>query len=149
MAPNKNIRIFCEDGLKGLQSLLPPVSRRALVLIDPSYEVKTEYDQVVTALADAYRRFATGTYALWYPVVDRSRIDRLQTKLIKTGIKHILRFELAVAPDSNERGMTAAGMLVINPPWTLFDKMAAVLPRLAQQVGGNESFYHCEVLVPE
>ena len=71
---NRQIYVKNEDGFKGLLSLLPPLSRRALVLIDPSYEVKSDYQQVVDTVVLAHKKFPTGTYAIWYPVVDRSRI---------------------------------------------------------------------------
>ncbi len=150
MKQQKKIRVACEDGLKGLDSLLPPMSRRGLVLIDPSYEIKSEYDQVVSAVEKAYKKFPTGTYAVWYPVVDRSTIDRMERKFIRSGIKNIQRFELGVSPDSSERGMTAAGMFVVNPPWTLLDKMSQLLPRLAQALGENgHKLFKCDLLSGE
>ena len=147
---SRKVRVACEDGLKALDAVVPPHSRRAVVLIDPSYEVKTEYDQVYEAIAKAHKKFATGTYALWYPVVDRRKIDKLEKQFKKSGIKNIQRFELGVSADSAERGMTSSGMLVVNPPWTLFDTMAKVLPVIARQISQSpESFYKCDVLVEE
>lgn len=98
---DKRARMMREDGLTGFLSLLPPVSRRGLVLIDPSYEIKSDYDLVFKTLEKAYIKFSTGTYAIWYPVVDRSRITRLEKQLIKSGIKNIQRFELATTADSD------------------------------------------------
>jgi 23S rRNA A2030 N6-methylase RlmJ len=107
------------DGYQQLKAKLPPVSRRGLVLIDPPYEIKTDYQAVVTGIHEGYKRFATGTYALWYPVVLRAQIKRMIKELEATGIRKILQIELAVRPDSDQRGMTASGMIVINPPWKL------------------------------
>lgn len=150
MRSNKNIRVSCQDGLKAMAAILPPRSRRGLVLIDPSYEIKSEYHQVFDAVEKAYRKFSTGIYAIWYPVVDRRKIDMLEKKLVVSGIKNIQRFELGLSADSNEKGMTAAGMFVINPPWTLFDKMSRLLPRLAQILGdGNEPFFKCDIISGE
>ncbi|RRJ83949.1 23S rRNA (adenine(2030)-N(6))-methyltransferase RlmJ [Aestuariirhabdus litorea] len=147
---NRRIRVFCEDGLKGLQAHLPPASRRALVLIDPSYELKSDYEQVVKALQAAHRKFATGVYALWYPVVERERINQLETSLQGSGIRNIQRFELGLRADTEGRGMTASGMILINPPWGLFDKLAGLLPKLAQAVGEQgEGNYRCDTLVEE
>ncbi len=143
------VRIENSDGLKGLISLLPPASRRALVLIDPSYEVKSDYRAVVDTLQQAQRRFATGTYALWYPVVQRRQIEQLEKDLLKTGIRNIQRFELGWAPDSTEYGMTASGMIVINPTWGLMDKMQDLLPKLAHQLAGAEGNWRCDQLVAE
>jgi 23S rRNA (adenine2030-N6)-methyltransferase len=100
------------------------------VLIDPPYEIKTDYQAVVTGINEGYKRFATGTYALWYPVVLRAQIKRMIKDLEATGIRKILQIELAVRPDSDQRGMTASGMIVINPPWKLEAQMNNVLPWL-------------------
>ena len=149
-AKDKRFIVKAEDGHEKLIALLPPISKRGFVLIDPSYEIKNEYDRVVDTLIKAHRRFATGTYALWYPVVDRSRIDRLEKRLVESGIKRIQLFELGQQKDTVERGMTSAGMIVINPPWTLFDKMKKTLPRLATVLGRDDVLvFRCEELVEE
>ena len=126
----RQVNITAGDGFVGLKALIPPPPRRALVLIDPSYETKSDYTNVVKALKDSLSRFATGTYALWYPVVLRAQIKRMIKELEATGIRKILQIELAVRPDSDQRGMTASGMIVINPPWKLEQQMNNVLPWL-------------------
>jgi 23S rRNA (adenine2030-N6)-methyltransferase len=119
-------------------------------LIDPSYEIKTEYQEVVSTLIKAYKRFSTGTYALWYPVVNRHTIDKMERELINSGIKNIQLFELAISADSLEKGMTSSGMIVINPPWTLRKEMQESLPFLAKTLGQNgQGFYRIETLVAE
>lgn len=147
---DRRLRVKQEDGFKGLLSLLPPLSRRGLVLIDPSYEMKTDYQQVVKTLILAHKKFPTGTYAIWYPVVDRSRIITLEKNIIASGIKNIQRFELGLEPDSHASGMTAAGMIVINPPWTLMEKMSHLLPRLVTLLTDDKvGSFQCDVLVKE
>ncbi len=123
-------RVEKADGFQQLKAKLPPVSRRGLILIDPPYEMKTDYQAVVSGIAEGYKRFATGIYALWYPVVLRQQIKRMIHDLEATGIRKILQIELAVLPDSDRRGMTASGMIVINPPWKLEQQMNNVLPWL-------------------
>ncbi|TDB48868.1 23S rRNA (adenine(2030)-N(6))-methyltransferase RlmJ [Photorhabdus khanii] len=123
-------RVVRADGYQQLKSQLPPQSRRGFILIDPPYELKSDYQAVVQAIQEGYKRFATGTYALWYPVVLRQQIKRLVRDLEATGIRRILQIELAVRPDSDQRGMTASGMIVINPPWKLEQQMKSVLPWL-------------------
>ena len=118
------------DGYQQLKSKLPPPSRRGLILIDPPYEMKTDYQAVVQGISEGYKRFATGTYAVWYPVVMRAQIKRMLKELEATGIRRILQIELAVRPDSDQRGMTASGMIVVNPPWKLEQQMQNVLPWL-------------------
>ncbi len=145
----KGVRVMFEDGFKGMEAILPPISRRGLVLIDPSYEIKSDYAQVFDAIDSAYKKFPTGTYALWYPVVDRKNIDILERKFIRSGIKKVQQFELGIAADQFGSGMSASGMIVINPPWMLKDKMAKVLPKLVIALGGEGAFYKCVDLVGE
>lgn len=147
---DKRIKVFHADGLTSALTLLPPVERRGLVLIDPSYEIKSDYQQVVETLVAMHKRFAVGTYALWYPVIERSRNRKLERALQATGIKNMQLFELGIRADSNEHGMTASGMIVINPPWTLMAEMQQVLPWLADVLGDNgEGFCRMETLVAE
>lgn len=136
-AKMENVTTKRDNGFQQLKAALPPKERRGLVLIDPPYELKEDYDLVVRGIEEGYKRFATGTYAIWYPVVLRQHVKRIVRGLEATGIRKILQIELAVRPDSDQRGMTASGMIVINPPWQLEAQMKKVLP------------YLTEVLVPE
>ncbi|MDT8311525.1 MAG: 23S rRNA (adenine(2030)-N(6))-methyltransferase RlmJ [Methylophaga sp.] len=146
---NKHARVMHEDGLKGLLTLLPPVSRRGLVLIDPSYEIKSDYDLVTKTVIEAHKKFAVGSYAIWYPVVERSRISRMEKQLINSGIPHIQRFELAITGDDSP-GMTSSGMIVINPTWQLMATMQALLPKLCKTLAtDNDAFFKADVLVTE
>ncbi len=147
---DKRIKVFHADGLKGCLALLPPLERRGLVLIDPSYEIKSDYQQVVESLLAMHKRFATGTYALWYPVVDRSRNQKMERAIQASGIKNVQLFELGLLADSNLPGMNACGMIIVNPPWTLAAEMKQVLPWLAGVLGINgEGFYRVQALVDE
>lgn len=147
---DKRARVMHENGLAGLLRLLPPISRRGLVLIDPSYEIKSDYDSVFETVAKAIKKFATGTYAIWYPVVERSRIIRLEKQFIASGIKQIQRFELGITADSDAQGMTASGMIVINPPWQLMATMQQLLPKLVTVLAADiGAFYKCDQLVAE
>ncbi|WP_145475921.1 23S rRNA (adenine(2030)-N(6))-methyltransferase RlmJ [Yersinia similis] len=129
-AKDERAKVQRADGYQQLKSQLPPLSRRGFVLIDPPYEMKTDYQDVVKGIQEGYKRFATGTYALWYPVVLRQQIKRLLRDLEATSIRRILQIELAVRPDSDQHGMTASGMIVINPPWKLEQQMNSLLPWL-------------------
>lgn len=149
MAGDNRVRCEASDGFRGTLSHLPPTAKRGLVLMDPPYEVKNDYQRVVDTLVKAHRKFPGGVYALWYPVVERSRIDQLEKQLKGSGITRIQLFELAVQPDNTERGMTASGMIVINPPWTLFERMQQLLPKLVSRLALPEGFYRCEQLVGE
>lgn len=127
-----NIVTKRDDGFQQLKATLPPKERRGLVLIDPPYELKEDYDLVVKAVEEGYKRFATGVYAVWYPVVLRQQTKRIVRGLERSGIRKILQIELAVRPDSDQRGMTASGMIVINPPWQLETQMKSILPYLTE-----------------
>ncbi len=128
----ENITAKRDNGFQQLKATLPPKERRGLVLIDPPYELKEDYDLVVKAVEEGYKRFATGVYAIWYPVVLRQQTKRIIKGLEATDIRKILQIELAIRPDSDQRGMTASGMIVINPPWTLEAQMKQILPYLTQ-----------------
>ena len=150
MRDDKRIRVENEGGFAGLQALLPPPDRRALVLIDPSYEIKSDYQHLVKQIIQAHKRFPTGTYAIWYPVVLRQRIDEMELALKKSGIKNIQLIEFGVQADSFEHGMTSSGMIVINPPWTLWSAMEEALPWLVDTLTENGTgFYRLEQLVAE
>ncbi|AIA69078.1 conserved hypothetical protein [Pectobacterium atrosepticum SCRI1043] len=123
-------KVLRDDGYQQLKAQLPPLSRRGFVLIDPPYELKTDYQDVVKGIKEGHKRFGTGVFALWYPVVLRQHIKRMLKELQASGIRNILQIELAVLPDSDRYGMTASGMIVINPPWKLAAQMKDVLPWL-------------------
>lgn len=146
---DRQVSIYKEDGFARLKASLPPQERRGLVLIDPPYELAKEYGDVVRAIAHSYKRWATGIYAIWYPVVNRCDIDDMLEGLQGLEIRKILQIELGVAPDTNERGMTASGMIVINPPWTLESQMQTILPFLKQAIAPATGHYKVEWVVPE
>lgn len=116
---DRRVRCHAEDGYQRSLGLVPPAAKRGLTLIDPSYEVKTEYQTVVSHLKALHKRFATGVYALWYPVLDANRLQQLEYNLKQTGIKRMQLFEFGLDRDHSKPGMQSAGMVVINPPWTL------------------------------
>lgn len=130
MQPYKNVQVKRDDGFQQLKTVLPPKERRGFILIDPPYELKEDYQLVVDAIVEGYKRFATGTYAIWYPVVLRQQIKKMVRALEETQIRKILQIELGIRPDTAQRGMTASGMIVINPPWKLEAQMKAILPYL-------------------
>ena len=124
------------NGYAGLKAVLPPVSRRGLILIDPSFEEKSDYHTVVVALKDALIRFATGTYMLWYPQLARADSQRLPLTLKKLPAKSWLHLSLSVcAPAEDGFGMRGSGLFILNPPWTLHKTLQEVMPYLVQVLG--------------
>jgi 23S rRNA (adenine2030-N6)-methyltransferase len=147
---DRRVKVFHADGLKNTIGLLPPIEHRGLVLIDPSYEIKSDYQLVIETLIQMHKRFATSTYALWYPVVERTRNKRLEKAIKASGIKNVQLFELGIKTDTHELGMTASGMIVVNPPWTLAGQMQEILPWLAEVLGIEDAgFYRIDILAEE
>jgi 23S rRNA (adenine2030-N6)-methyltransferase len=146
---DRRVKVFAQDGFQGLIAQLPPKERRGLALMDPSYEIKSDYERVVEVLVQAHKRFATGTFLLWYPVVERQRIHQLEKALCASGMRNISLYELGLSDDTSGRGMTASGMVVINPPWTLAATMQQVLPWLVEQLAPKTGFYRADILVEE
>ena len=130
-ARRRHSRIENMDAWAGFKAMLPPLHKRGLVLIDPPYELKTEYQDVVTGLQLAYSRFPQATYAIWYPVIERAAVEAFIGAIVATGIKDQLRIELCPQSDSSGFGMTGSGMLVINPPYTLADDMRHALAEVS------------------
>jgi 23S rRNA (adenine2030-N6)-methyltransferase len=131
----KRVAIRQADGFAEIKSVLPPPPRRALVLMDPAYEDKRDYLRVVMALKEGLARFPTGTYALWYPAIQRGDARQLPEKLKKLG-KDWLHVSLTVhAPSEDGFGMHGSGIFIYNPPWTLVDTLRATMPVLTQLLG--------------
>jgi 23S rRNA (adenine2030-N6)-methyltransferase len=127
----RQVAITEGDGFAGLKAILPPPPRRALVLIDPSYETKADYANVIKALQEAMKRFPTGTYALWYPLLLKPESRQLPDRLKRLGVPNWLNATLEVkAPPRDGFGMYGSGMFIINPPWTLEKTLHETLPAL-------------------
>ncbi|WP_019140729.1 23S rRNA (adenine(2030)-N(6))-methyltransferase RlmJ [Noviherbaspirillum massiliense] len=130
-ARGKRVMIQKADGFTGLKALLPPPSRRGLVLIDPPYEVKDDYRRVSDTLSDALTRFATGTYAVWYPVLQRMESRQLPEKLKRLPSNGWLNVTLSIsAPLPDGFGLRSSGMFILNPPWTLEPMLRSLMPYL-------------------
>jgi 23S rRNA (adenine2030-N6)-methyltransferase len=135
---DKQLDIYAADGFSRLKGLLPPPSRRGLTLIDPSYEDKNDYRNLESCLEEALGRFATGCYAIWYPVIARRESialpDRLKA-IAKAHQRAWLCAELRVENAPGERRLQASGMFVFNPPWTLQGHLKEALPILKHALG--------------
>ena len=133
LAPaGRQVQVFGEDGFEGLKALLPPVSRRGLVVIDPSYEDKRDYARARRTLIEALTRFATGTMLLWYPLVRRREAMLLMEHLAKLpGARDWLDVRLQVcSPPEDGHGLYGSGVFVINPPYTLAAALHEAMPVL-------------------
>ncbi|HZV60912.1 MAG TPA: 23S rRNA (adenine(2030)-N(6))-methyltransferase RlmJ [Methylophilaceae bacterium] len=136
---NKQIVIETQDGFAGLKALLPPLPKRAVVLIDPPYEDKSDYQRVVAALKDSLERFAIGTYLIWYPLLQRPEPKQMLGKLTRLQPKSWLHVELQVQkPILGGFGMHGSGLFIINPPWTLPKILSEAMPTLVKILAQNE-----------
>jgi len=127
----KRVQIRQEDGFAGLKALLPPPPRRGLVVIDPAYEDKRDYTRVVEALKEGLQRFPTGTYLLWYPLLQKNESIQLAGKLKKLAPEWLNATLTVKAPSPDGMGMHGSGVFLINPPWTLAAVLKETLPWLA------------------
>jgi 23S rRNA (adenine2030-N6)-methyltransferase len=138
----KGAEVKDTDGFDGLKSQVPPSSRRAVVLMDPSYEGHGDYSRVIASLREAIARFPEGVYVVWYPQVSKLEAAQLPRRLEGLAPKGWLHARLTVQqPDSQGFGLAGSGMFILNPPYTLHDQLLAVLPYLtevlAQYDGAN------------
>jgi len=139
--PKKSVQTFQKDGFAQLKAFLPPPTRRGLCLIDPSYENKEDYQSVVTALGEAIKRFATGSYFVWYPILQRRDATELPQQLARFCEDRQLPYlqaELQIKSQILTEGLAASGMWVINPPWQLKEQLAQCLPFLVKALGQDD-----------
>jgi 23S rRNA (adenine2030-N6)-methyltransferase len=151
VAGHPNFSVRGEDGYAALRGLLPPAERRGMVLIDPSYEEgEEEFERVQGALLDGHRRWATGIFAIWYPIKRRDTITHFHGRLARSGLRRILCAELSMFPEDSRVALNGSGMIIVNPPWKLDETLRTLLPALHRALrGGKGSAVRCEWLVPE
>jgi 23S rRNA (adenine2030-N6)-methyltransferase len=128
-----NAKAVCADGYERLPALLPPPERRGLVLIDPPYEAPDEFARARDLLLQAWRRFSTGVYLLWFPVKSKADADALCGEAVTQGIARALRIDIKVGPDDGR--LSAAGLLVVNPPFGFEAEMGAAAGVMAPLLG--------------
>ncbi len=133
------VKTLAIDGWTALSAYVPPKERRGLVLVDPPFEQGDDFTRLAQGLENAHRKWPTGIYLLWYPIKEPAEVAAFARRLARTGIAKILRAELNVAPApdmandmANDMAkLQGAGLIVVNPPWTLHGELARLLPALA------------------
>ncbi|TDO05999.1 MULTISPECIES: 23S rRNA (adenine(2030)-N(6))-methyltransferase RlmJ [Halomonas] len=131
-----NVQRIHGDGLRGLVRCLPVATPRLCVLIDPSYERKTEYGEVVEVVRKAMHKARHAVLLVWYPLLPTGRHHELLEGLREGGLRKIWRSELRLRePREGERGMLGSGMLVINPPWGMETRLEAAMQRVVPLLG--------------
>lgn len=129
-AGDRSVAVHQTDAYVALKAHLPPKEKRGLVLIDPPFEQPDEFTRMAEGLAAAHRRWPTGIYALWYPIKERAAVWRFQDAVEKTGIPKILLAELTWHPEDTHLRLNGAGLMIVNPPWTLDETLRSMLPAL-------------------
>ncbi|KQV99591.1 23S rRNA (adenine(2030)-N(6))-methyltransferase RlmJ [Rhizobacter sp. Root1221] len=132
----KGAEVRDSDGFDGLKGQVPPSSRRAVVLMDPSYEGTGDYGRVIASLREAIERFVDGVYMVWYPQVSKLEAAQLPRRLETLAPKGWLHVRLTVQlPDAQGFGLAGSGMFIMNPPYTLHDELVGLMPYLVNVLG--------------
>lgn len=143
---DRRVNVVDGDGFVDVKGMLPPATRRGVVLIDPSYEIKSDYGKVIKSVNDGLKRFATGQYLIWYPLINSVSAQRFSEQLQKLPCGSWLDVQLAVSRPPQGHGMYGSGMFVVNPPWMLRQQLEAALPDvtrlLAQDDAADWSIQH-------
>ena len=146
----RQVAVFREDGFEGIRKFLPPPSRRALLLCDPSYEIKSDYNRVAEMIGNCLKLFATGTYAVWYPIIPRPeahdlprKLKTLATKAGKSWLHATLTVKFSklttdAAGEVKRPGLPASGMFLINPPHTLKAALKPALEQMVERLGQDK-----------
>jgi len=125
-ARDRRVNVQLMDGFQSLKAHLPPKERRGMVLIDSAFDVSREFSRLATALQEAHTRWATGTYAIWYPMMGAGVIRGFEKQIEAAGIKKVLQFELSILPEDAST-MPGSGMIIVNPPWKFDTEMRTLL----------------------
>jgi 23S rRNA (adenine2030-N6)-methyltransferase len=134
-APYRKVQMTCLDAAQAIKSALPFPEKRGLVLIDPAFEVTDESQRVSNMLVQVLRRMAQACVMIWYPVTTQSFADAFCDGLNLTGAKAVMRAELRVRNPETGGGLAGSGVVIVNPPWLLFDEAEIILPALATYLG--------------
>lgn len=139
---HNRVNIHHRDAYEGLLALTPPEPRRGLVLIDPAYEEKQDYQRVVTTVAKIHRRWPVGIIALWYPLLakQRDRSDWMKNAIARESVADVLTLELDVGEQEEEFGMHGSGMLIVNTPWQFQEQLQMTLEALRAELGQGAHF---------
>jgi 23S rRNA (adenine2030-N6)-methyltransferase len=141
-ATDEQVTVHSLDAYQSLKAHLPPFARRGLVLIDPAFEVKDEWQRVEQGLQAALTRWATGIYAIWYPIKDKAVVERFAKTIKAMAQGKYLRAEIQPYADDFAFGLKACGMIVINPPWQLAEQLQTSMPVLWQYLSPHQQGHY-------
>ena len=150
LAGDRRVSVHHMDGYQALKAFLPPPERRGLVLVDPPFEARDEFARLARGLQQAYRRWSTGVYALWYPIKARRPVDGFLDTVARSGIRRVFVAEQMITAGDDPERLNGCGLLIVNPPWQVPAQVGAVLavlaPMMAQAGAGR---WRADWLVPE
>jgi len=149
LARDRRIKTVAIDGWMALNAYVPPSERRGIIVVDPPFEEAQDFTRLAHGLETAHRKWASGIYLLWYPIKGRQEPDALARRLKRSGIARILRAELAVDATPAQGPLGGCGLIVVNPPWTLENELAAILPELVKALGSRNSNYRLDWIAGE
>lgn len=134
----RQTQVYANDGFDGLKGLLPPPTRRGMIIMDPSYEDKNDYRRTLQAVNDGLKRFATGCYMVWYPLVQRREVQDMARGLERLTTPWLHATLTVRKPSADGFGLHGSGMFVLNPPWTLHADLQDTLPWLSKVLAQDD-----------
>jgi 23S rRNA (adenine2030-N6)-methyltransferase len=148
-AGDRQVKVHHMDGYAALKALLPPPERRGMVLIDPPFEVKDELERLQDGLRQAFKRWPTAAYVVWYPIKGREPVARFHAALAAEGGPPTLVAELLIRPDDDPFRLNGCGLALVNPPWKLDEALAGLLPWLTATLAPQQGSHRLEWLIGE
>jgi len=142
LGEGRQVHVECMDGYQALKAFLPPKERRGLVLVDSSFDRSREFDRLTQGLVEAYKRWATGIYAFWYPLMEPHAVRAFERGIVATGIRKILKIDLSVLPQKWTASLRGCGMLVVNPPYGFAQEARHTVEWLWQVLAQDEEGDH-------
>jgi 23S rRNA (adenine2030-N6)-methyltransferase len=150
MGAQPRVAVRCMDGYHALTAYLPPQERRGLVLVDSSFDRAGEYGRLIANVTAAHERWATGVYALWYPLMEPYAVRGFERGVVQSGIRRVLKATLSLAPAGWSETLRGCGMLIVNPPFALQDEARQILEWLSGALATQASAeWEVSWLVPE
>jgi 23S rRNA (adenine2030-N6)-methyltransferase len=146
---NDGVKVERMDGYRAWKAFVPPVERRGLVLVDPPFEARDEFELMMEGLRQAYKRWATGIYALWYPIKDIKAVRAFHEEVRASGIPDCRALDFYLRREMDETILNGCGLLIVNAPWTLVEQMDELMPLLIDWLTGGQGQYEMGILAGE
>jgi len=146
---SRQTKVESLDGYIQLKALLPPPERRGVVLIDPPFEVRNEFEQMIKGLENSIKRWAQGTYMFWYPIKDPKIIRDFHADLAATGIPNIIAIDFMATKPMDLTRFNGTGLVIVNPPWILVEQARTILPWLVEAMTQGRGAFKINIIAGE